>query len=57
MLSFFYYVENNYINSTVWPPSNWSMHMQHMRTNKHVEGSHNKLKAVVVRYELLKKLK
>jgi hypothetical protein len=28
-----------------------------MRTNKHVEGSHNKLKAVVVRYELLKKLK
>ncbi len=47
MLKFCCYVEENYIKSTLWTPSNWSMHGQHIRTNNHVGGTHNKLKAVV----------
>ncbi len=32
------YVERNWILSTVWPPSTWSMFMQHRRTNNNAEG-------------------
>nr|CAH0100573.1 unnamed protein product [Daphnia galeata] len=32
--------------STIWTPENWSMFMQHVRTNNNVEGTHNNLKAV-----------
>jgi hypothetical protein len=57
MLKFCCYVEDNYIKSTVWTPSNWSMHGQHIRTNNHVEGTHNKLKAVVGKIRITEILK
>jgi len=46
LLRFCNYIENTYINSTVWPPESLSMFMQHVRTNNNVEGTHNNLKAV-----------
>ena len=41
------YVENTWINSTVWPPENWSMYKQMRRTNNNVEGFHNRIKQIV----------
>lgn len=61
VLRFCCYIENPYINNTIWPPSLWSMFMQFVRTNNNVEGTHNNLKAVVgklqfqnVNYQILK---
>jgi hypothetical protein len=39
------YINNNYINSTVWPPSHWVLFMQNIRANNNVEGTRNHLKA------------
>jgi hypothetical protein len=47
LLSFCIYVENTWINSSIWPPENWSMFMQMRRTNNHVEGFHNSLRVLV----------
>jgi hypothetical protein len=46
MRRFCSYIETTYIKSTICPPKNWSMFMQHVRTNNNVEGTHNNLKAV-----------
>ena len=46
MSCFCSYIETTYIKSTIWPPENWSMFMQHVRTNNNVEGTHNNLKAM-----------
>jgi len=32
------YVRSNWVESTVWPPSSWSVLMQPIRTNNDVEG-------------------
>jgi hypothetical protein len=47
LLSFCIYVENTWINSSIWPPENWSMFMQMRRTNNHVEGFHNSVRVLV----------
>jgi hypothetical protein len=36
--SFCNYIELTWIKNTVWPPQNWSMFMQHRRTNNNAEG-------------------
>ncbi len=46
LLRFCDYILKVYIDSTIWPPETWSMFMQHVRTNKNVEDTHNNLKAV-----------
>jgi len=38
------YIERTWITSTVWPPKQWSMFMQHRRTNNNAEGK--KLKKI-----------
>ena len=40
---FLKYIEDNWINSRVWPPSTWSVFMQRVRTNNNTEGWHNRL--------------
>lgn len=47
LLDFCIYIENTWINSSVWPPENWSMFKQMRRTNNHVEDFHNMLKVLV----------
>ncbi len=37
------YVEITWINSSIWPPSSWSVYLQAVRTNNDVEGWHNSL--------------
>ena len=40
---FFNYVNTTWIQSTVWPPSTWSVYGMNIRTNNDVEGWHNRL--------------
>ncbi len=47
LLSFCIYVENTWINSSIWPPENRSIFMQMRRTNNHVEEFHNFLRVLV----------
>ena len=37
------YIDVNWIRSTTWPPSSWSVFMQAVRTNNDVEGWHRRL--------------
>lgn len=37
------YVEQNWISSTMWPPSCWSVFMLPIRTNNDIEGWHHSL--------------
>ena len=37
------YIENTCINRNTWPPANWSLFGQNVRTNNDVEGWHQKL--------------
>ncbi|EFX60941.1 hypothetical protein DAPPUDRAFT_122704, partial [Daphnia pulex] len=37
------YVDETWIDTTMWPPSKWSVHMQKVRTTNDVEGWHNHL--------------
>ena len=53
MTRFCSYIEATYIKSTIWPPENWSMFMQHVRTNNNVEGTHNNLKVAAEKYPFL----
>ena len=39
------YIQKTWITSTTWPPSNWSVFGQSVRTNNDVEGWHQKLNA------------
>jgi hypothetical protein len=32
------YVDQQWIKHSIWPPTNWSMFMQHRRTNNNAEG-------------------
>jgi hypothetical protein len=38
--SYLQYVKTNWIKSTMYPPSSWSVFMQPIRTNNHAEGWH-----------------
>jgi len=37
------YVEENWISSSMWPPSAWSVYDRAIRTNNAIEGWHNAL--------------
>lgn len=37
------YIENTWINSSIWPPSTWSVFLRAVRTNNDVEGWHTRL--------------
>ena len=37
------YINRSWIDSTVWPPSTWSVYNKAIRTNNDVEGWHNAL--------------
>ena len=37
------YIDVNWIRSTTWPPSSWSVFMQAVHTNNDVEGWHRRL--------------
>ena len=39
------YIEQNWVQSSVWPPSAWSVYRQPVRTNNDVEGWHHQLNA------------
>ena len=39
------YIQKTWITSTTWPPSNWSVFGQSVRTNNDVEGWHQQLNA------------
>jgi len=39
------YIEQNWVQSSVWPPSAWSVYRQPVRTNNDVEGWHHRLNA------------
>ncbi len=38
--SFCNYVERQWIKYTIWPPTTWSMFMQHRRTKNNAEGTY-----------------
>src|SRR5208282_1314314 len=38
------YIRSTWIDSTIWPPSAWSVYGQPVRTNNDVEGWHYRLK-------------
>lgn len=40
---FVQYVAENWITSTMWPPSCWSIYMLPIRTNSDIEGWHHSL--------------
>ncbi|XP_069142293.1 uncharacterized protein [Argopecten irradians] len=37
------YIDHQWMQSRVWPPVNWSIHQQSVRTNNDVEGWHHRL--------------
>ncbi|XP_069109010.1 uncharacterized protein [Argopecten irradians] len=37
------YIDHQWMQSRVWPPVNWSIHQQSVRTKKDVEGWHHRL--------------
>ena len=37
------YIEDTWINSSVWPPTNWSVYGQRVRTNNDLEGWHTRI--------------
>lgn len=39
------YMERTWLQSTMWPPSAWSVYLQPVRTNNNVEGWHYRLNA------------
>ena len=46
------YVRNTWIDSTLWPPSSWSVFKQSVRTNNDVEGRHLRLNHAANRAQL-----
>jgi hypothetical protein len=45
-------MRNTWIESTVWPPSTWSIFMKAVRTNNHVEGWHRRINCHAARASL-----
>jgi len=43
LLALVEYVADNWITSTMWPPSCWSVYMLPIRTNNDIEGWHHSL--------------
>lgn len=52
LASLFEYVSDNWINSTIWPPENWSVYRRPIRTNNDVEGYHRRINGIAGRPKL-----
>ena len=46
------YMRSTWIESTVWPPSSWSIYMRAVRTNNDVEGWHRRINSQAARAQL-----
>ena len=44
------YFSRNWMNSTIWPPQNWSVYKNTVRTNNDVEGGWNNLEICLLKY-------
>ena len=46
------YIQDNWVHTTKWPTSNWSVYNRSIRTNNDCEGWHRRVNSKVIRHHL-----